>query len=739
MSGYIFSGQGSQKKGMGSGLFEQYPILIKEADEILGYSVEELCLTDPNNLLNLTQYTQPAVFIVNALTYLEYQKKNPVNPEFYAGHSLGEYNALYAAGVFDWKTGIQLVKKRGELMGKSSSSGMAAVIGLSCSDIEEIIKKNNLTQVDVANYNTPQQTVISAPKDIINEIQHYFEEAGARYVILNVSAGFHSRYMDQARVEFEEYIKNIELKQPTVPVIANLTARPYKYKNMKETLLDQINHSVQWTDSIRYMMGKGVEDIVNVGYGTEARSMVRQIKRLAEPLIVEESEEIESNSVITAQTLGSEKFRNYFGVKYAYTVGSMYKAISGVDLVKKMANSGFLAFYGTGGVSNEQLQKDLSQLKEEVSNDKIFGVNMLYQEGNSDKEKALVDIILRSGIKIVEASAYLMITQELIRYRLQGIHKNEYGEPCVKNKLIAKVSRPEIAKLFLAAPPAAQVEKLRVEGVITGEEAALAPYIRMADAITVEGDSGGHTDGASLLSLLPTLIRLRDEQQKENSQYVFIGAAGGIGTPESAATAFMLGADYIQTGSINQCTVEASTSETVKNMLQSMNVQDTEHTPCGDLFEFGGKIQVLKKGVFFPARAKKLYELYSFYNSLEEIPANMRTQLEEKYFKKTIDAVLQEAKEHYRSKGIDMESFSTKKQMACVFKLYFSYSTALALNGDDKNKVNFQIHCGPALGAFNQWVKGTRLEDWRNRHVDEIGVELMESTASYITRWIENL
>lgn len=739
MSGYIFSGQGSQKKGMGSGLFEQYPILIKEADEILGYSVEELCLTDPNNLLNLTQYTQPAVFIVNALTYLEYQKKNPVNPEFYAGHSLGEYNALYAAGVFDWKTGIQLVKKRGELMGKSSSSGMAAVIGLSCSDIEEIIKKNNLTQVDVANYNTPQQTVISAPKDIINEIQHYFEEAGARYVILNVSAGFHSRYMDQARVEFEEYIKNIELKQPTVPVIANLTARPYKYKNMKETLLDQINHSVQWTDSIRYMMGKGVEDIVNVGYGTEARSMVRQIKRLAEPLIVEESEEIESNSVITAQTLGSEKFRNYFGVKYAYTVGSMYKAISGVDLVKKMANSGFLAFYGTGGVSNEQLQKDLSQLKEEVSNDKIFGVNMLYQEGNSDKEKALVDIILRSGIKIVEASAYLMITQELIRYRLQGIHKNEYGEPCVKNKLIAKVSRPEIAKLFLAAPPAAQVEKLRVEGVITGEEAALAPYIRMADAITVEGDSGGHTDGASLLSLLPTLIRLRDEQQKENSQYVFIGAAGGIGTPESAATAFMLGADYIQTGSINQCTVEASTSETVKNMLQSMNVQDTEHTPCGDLFEFGGKIQVLKKGVFFPARAKKLYELYSFYNSLEEIPANMRTQLEEKYFKKTIDAVLQEAKEHYRSKGIDMESFSTKKQMACVFKLYFSYSTALALKGDDKNKVNFQIHCGPALGAFNQWVKGTRLEDWRNRHVDEIGVELMESTASYITRWIENL
>nr|WP_297936112.1 ACP S-malonyltransferase [uncultured Lachnoclostridium sp.] len=739
MSGYIFSGQGSQKKGMGSGLFEQYPILIKEADEILGYSVEELCLTDPNNLLNLTQYTQPAVFIVNALTYLEYQKKNPVNPEFYAGHSLGEYNALYAAGVFDWKTGIQLVKKRGELMGKSSSSGMAAVIGLSCSDIEEIIKKNNLTQVDVANYNTPQQTVISAPKDIINEIQHYFEEAGARYVILNVSAGFHSRYMDQARVEFEEYIKNIELKQPTVPVIANLTARPYKYKNMKETLLDQINHSVQWTDSIRYMMGKGVEDIVNVGYGTEARSMVRQIKRLAEPLIVEESEEIESNSVITAQTLGSEKFRNYFGVKYAYTVGSMYKAISGVDLVKKMANSGFLAFYGTGGVSNEQLQKDLSQLKEEVSNDKIFGVNMLYQEGNSDKEKVLVDIVLRSGIKIVEASAYLMITQELIRYRLQGIHKNEYGEPCVKNKLIAKVSRPEIAKLFLAAPPAAQVEKLRVEGVITGEEAALAPYIRMADAITVEGDSGGHTDGASLLSLLPTLIRLRDEQQKENSQYVFIGAAGGIGTPESAATAFMLGADYIQTGSINQCTVEASTSETVKNMLQSMNVQDTEHTPCGDLFEFGGKIQVLKKGVFFPARAKKLYELYSFYNSLEEIPANMRTQLEEKYFKKTIDAVLQEAKEHYRSKGIDMESFSTKKQMACVFKLYFSYSTALALKGDDKNKVNFQIHCGPALGAFNQWVKGTRLEDWRNRHVDEIGVELMESTASYITRWIENL
>ena len=86
-----------------------------------------------------------------------------------------------------------------------------------------------------------------------------------------------------------------------------------------------------------------------------------------------------------------------------------------------------------------------------------------------------------------------------------------------------------------------------------------------------------------------------------------------------------------------------------------------------------------------------------------------------------------------------MDSFSTKKQMACVFKWYFSYSTELALNGDEQNKVNFQIHCGPALGAFNQWVKGTKLEDWRNRHVDEIGFELMESTASYITRWIENI
>lgn len=163
----VFPGQGSQRKGMGGTLFDEFEELTAKADEILGYSIKEMCLRDPNRRLSETQYTQPALYTVNALSYLKKVKETRKTPDYVAGHSLGEYNALFASGVFNFEDGLKIVKKRGELMGRATGGGMAAVIGLNEGQIEDILKRNNLQSIDIANYNTPSQIVISGKKLIL--------------------------------------------------------------------------------------------------------------------------------------------------------------------------------------------------------------------------------------------------------------------------------------------------------------------------------------------------------------------------------------------------------------------------------------------------------------------------------------------------------------------------------------------------------------------------------------------
>jgi trans-AT polyketide synthase/acyltransferase/oxidoreductase domain-containing protein len=279
------------------------------------------------------------------------------------------------------------------------------------------------------------------------------------------------------------------------------------------------------------------------------------------------------------------------------------------------------------------------------------------------------------------------------------------------------------------------------EQKITHTEAELLQRVPMADDISVEADSGGHTDLGVAYALIPAIVQLRDEMMHkyQYTKKVRVGAAGGIGTPAAAAAAFILGADYIVTGSINQCTVEANTSDIAKDLLQQANVQDTDYAPAGDMFELGAKIQVLKKGLFFPARANKLYELYRHYNSLQDIDEKTKTMVQTKFFCRSFDDVYQELKTLYPGPEIEKAERNPKHKMALIFKWYFNYSSRLAQSGNTEHKVDYQIHCGPALGSFNQWVKGTMLENWRNRHVDEIGIKLMMETAELLNQRILSL
>lgn len=278
MPTYIFPGQGSQVKGMGANLFSKFSELTAKADSILGYSIANLCLQDPNQCLNQTQFTQPAIYIVNALSYFNKVHETSKTPNYVAGHSLGEYNALLAADVFDFATGLKLVKKRSELMGQSMGGGMAAVVGLSAELIKNTLKEHHLLKITIANYNTNKQFVISGKASEISLAHPLLEEAGAVVIPLKVSGAFHSSYMCQAQEEFSLFLKDFHFYSPKIPVIANCTARPYQYANIKLNLAKQIAEPVLWTETINYLIDLKETEFEEVGPNKVLTGLVNRIK-----------------------------------------------------------------------------------------------------------------------------------------------------------------------------------------------------------------------------------------------------------------------------------------------------------------------------------------------------------------------------------------------------------------------------------------------------------------------------
>jgi trans-AT polyketide synthase/acyltransferase/oxidoreductase domain-containing protein len=442
----------------------------------------------------------------------------------------------------------------------------------------------------------------------------------------------------------------------------------------------------------------------------------------------------EMETRIAPERLGSAAFLRRHHLKYAYVAGAMYKGIASKELVVRMGKAELIGFLGTGGMKFDQIESDIRFIQSETQSHQVYGLNLLASPFKPDLENATVDLLLRHRVPRVEAAAFTQITPALVRYRVSGLSTAPDGTINIPHLVLAKVSRPEVAEQFLSPPPAPLVQRLAESREVTRAEAELARFISMADDLCVEADSGGHTDRGVLQALLPVILRLRDElSQKHGYRFpICVGAAGGIGTPHAVAASFILGADFVLTGSVNQCTVEAGTSDAVKDLLQQANVQDTDIVPAGDTFEMGGKVQVFKRGLLFPARAKKLYDLYRQYNSLDEIDAQTRSQIESRYFKRSFAEVYAETREYYlrlMPEVIERAERDPKQKMALIFRWYLIHTNRLALRGDLDNKVDYQIHCGPALGAFNQWVKGSALEHWRHRHVDEIAEHLMIGAA----------
>lgn len=442
-------------------------------------------------------------------------------------------------------------------------------------------------------------------------------------------------------------------------------------------------------------------------------------------------------ATITAESLGDAQFKSDHGLRHAYLAGAMYKGISSKELVVAMGSNGMLGYLGTGGMPFDAVESSIVHIQQQLSRREPYGMNLLCNLDRPDIEEHTVDLYFKHGVRFAEAAAFMRITPSLVRFRLHGIGRNSRGEIETPQRILAKVSRPEVAAAFMQPPPVDIVRGLLVAGHITAAQAELSGKIPMAEDICVEADSGGHTDQGVAFALLPAMFVLRDTSMRTYSynKRIRVGAAGGIGTPHAVAAAFVMGADFVMTGSINQCTQEAGTSDAVKDILQELNVQDTTYAPAGDMFELGAKVQVARRGLFFPARANKLYELYTRFGSLEEIDERTRQQIQEKYLQRSFDEVWRETRAYYEKilphKVQEIER-NPKHKMALIFKWYFVHTTRLAMQGVPDRKVDYQIHCGPALGAFNQWVRNTPLESWRNRQVADLGKRLMHGAAQLL-------
>ncbi len=435
--------------------------------------------------------------------------------------------------------------------------------------------------------------------------------------------------------------------------------------------------------------------------------------------------------------LGDAAFRREHGLKYAYIAGAMANGIASADIVESMSAAGMLGFFGAAGLPLGQINAAIDRIQRTVG-DRPYGSNLIHTPGEPHAERDVVELYVKKGVHLISASAYLDLTLPLICYRVAGIHRTPAGEVVAPNRILAKVSRVELARKFFSPPPDEMLQKLVDNYVITKEQAVMAAGLPVACDVTAEADSGGHTDNRPAIALVPTLLAVAAElnQAYGYATALRVGAAGGIATPESVAAAVAMGAAYVVTGSVNQACVEAGTSQTVREMLAKATQADVTMAPAADMFEMGVKVQVLKWGTLFAVRARKLYDLYRTYAALEDIPAAQRVTLERDYFRATLAEAWSKTREFFTVRDpeqIVRAERDPKHRMALVFRSYLGRSSEWANSGEQSRKADYQIWCGPAMGAFNEWARGSILESPSNRDVVTVGMNLLVGAAA-VTR-----
>jgi len=437
--------------------------------------------------------------------------------------------------------------------------------------------------------------------------------------------------------------------------------------------------------------------------------------------------------------LGDRTFLSAHGCRFPYVVGEMARGIASADMVIASAQAGLMTFFGSAGLVIREVDEAITKIQGALGPSvRNWWANLIHSPQEPHMEMEFAELMLARGVTNVSASAFMRLASSVVYLSAKGLTRRPDGSIQRHTHIFAKVSRVEVARPFLSPAPEAMLLSLVESGHLTAGEAELARVVPVAEDITVEADSGGHTDNRPLPVLLPVIIALAAEvsTQYGYAQQPRVGVGGGLGTPAAVASAFATGAAFVVTGSVNQATVESALSEDGRRLLAQASMTDVAMAPAADMFEMGVEVQVLKRGTLFAQRGKELYKAFRKYPSLEAIPPEERAALETKVLGRPIDEIWAETKSFFEERDpreIERAEGDPKHKMALVFRWYLFMGAQWARSGEISRRADYQIWCGPAMGAFNEWVKGSFLEPVENRSVVQIALNLLEG-AAHLTR-----
>ncbi|PRC44468.1 2-nitropropane dioxygenase, partial [Mycobacterium sp. ITM-2017-0098] len=423
-------------------------------------------------------------------------------------------------------------------------------------------------------------------------------------------------------------------------------------------------------------------------------------------------------------------------VRFSYVIGEMARGIATPRMTVEGVRAGVMAFFGSAGLDLGAIEAGVREIQGALGPDANgWGANLIHNVQSDGVEMATVDLFHRLGVRYVSASAFMQLTPAIVYYAVKGLHRGTDGRIVRSGHIFAKVSRDEVARQFLSPAPEPILRGLVAEGRLTAEEAALATTIPIAEDITAEADSGGHTDNRALTVLLPRLIALRDEIAAGYGYRDLprVGAAGGLGTPAAVAAAYAAGAAYVLTGSVNQSAVESGLSADARSLLALAQSTDVAMAPAADMFEMGVTVQVLKRGTMFAQRAQRLGDFYRRNSSLEDAPVDALKNLETAVLGLGVDEIWADTESYFSTRDpqqIERARTDPKHRMALVFRWYLFNGAQWAREGNTARRTDYQIWCGPAMGAFNEWVRGSFLEPVQSRTVRQIALNLLEGAAT---------
>ncbi|MCU8594395.1 acyltransferase domain-containing protein [Streptomyces sp. A13(2022)] len=719
---WAFPGQGSQRKDMGAGLFDRHPEEAARADAVLGRPVRDLAAD--RTALRDTRVLQPVLYTIGALAYLDRAAREP-QPDCLIGHSLGEYTALYAAGAYDFETGLRLVVARAEIMGRARGGGMLAVVGLDVERLRAVMRREGAGDIDVANHNSPVQTVLSGPEDSVRALAPVLRREGAgKCVLLHISVAAHSRYMARAADELGAVLDTVTFREPRVPVISNVTARPHRAEEIALRLREHMCRGVRWWDSLAHLIDQGVTELVELGPGSvltklwatargelTPRSKTPEAAAPVAPTATAGPEAAtagatERHRLPTApERLGSALFRERYRTELAWVVSGTGDGAVGEEVCRTAREAGLAAFTDPARGAPDRASLD-------GAGRHGWGIGLRPGTDADDQVTAL----LAHEVRHVEAGHPHGPDAALVRFRFTGAHRGPGGAPVAVRHVLARVTGLGQATAFLRPPAPALLAELVRTGGLSAREADVARELPVASDLAVQAPGGWHDDGADAYHLLPSVAALA--ARAPGPEPVHVGLCGVVGTPEQAATAFALGAAFLVATSLSACAPAARLAVSFKDTLSRAGDDDVIWAPTERHAALGVPGRVLRRGTLYPARAGLLHRLLRAHRYFADVPAPRRRHIEE-HLLGTREPVAGRADGRLRTDD--------------VFRWYARETARRTPAGDPVRPLDHQVPCDPDLTHFNHAAAGTVLAAWPTRTPAAVAAHLLTNAAELLT------